>query len=109
MSRQALDGNTHHVGQTHVEEEPCGQRGDPLLRGEVRGHRQRDVEADEGGHGAADVQEQRLAHRQAAVEQNGKVACRGRGGRKKTRTKVENIINAVKNFMCINLKCRALN
>lgn len=66
--------NTHHISQTHVEEEPCGQCGDPLLGDNVSGHRQRDVEADEGGQGAAHVQEQRLADRQAAVEQNGKIA-----------------------------------
>lgn len=47
--------NTHHVGQAHVQEEPCCHRSDPLLGDEVRGHRQSDVEADERGHGAADV------------------------------------------------------
>lgn len=65
---------THHVSQPHVQEEARGDGGDPLFGGQVGGHGQGDVEADEGEHGAAHVEEQSSAHRHAAVQQNGKVA-----------------------------------
>ena len=47
--------DSHHVGQSHIQEEARSDGGYPLFGGEVGGYRQSDVHADERGHGAADV------------------------------------------------------
>lgn len=69
----AQQRHTHHVSQPHIQEKACGDGGNPLFGGDVRGHRQSDVQAHEGSHGAAEVEEQSPADRHAAVQQNGKI------------------------------------
>lgn len=58
----SVAAHTHHVSQPHVEEEARGDGSDPLFGRQVGGHGEGDVEADEGEHGAADVEEQSSAH-----------------------------------------------
>lgn len=51
----SVNTNTHHISQSDIQKESCSNGSYPLFGSEVRGYRQSDIQADERGHGTADV------------------------------------------------------
>lgn len=47
--------STHHISQSYIQKESCGDGSYPLFGCEVSGYRQSDVQANERDHGAANV------------------------------------------------------